>query len=77
VHHTGHQCPQDQEPDDHYDVPRGDHSEGQGHGRTDEDELEIDGMTYQTIGDIIAEHFAEDIEDEVLDGLKLVPKDND
>tara|TARA_R110000764_G_scaffold94126_2_gene177876 strand:- start:4949 stop:5302 length:354 start_codon:yes stop_codon:yes gene_type:complete len=43
----------------------------------DEDELEIDGMTYQTIGDIIAEHFAEDIEDEVLDGLKLVPKDND
>ena len=47
----------------------------------DEDELDLEGMTYQTIGDIIAEHMAEDIEDEVLEaevkGLKLVPKDEE
>lgn len=45
----------------------------------DEVEIELEGMTYQTIGDIIAEHMAEEIEDEVLDVkvLKLVPKDEE
>ena len=36
--------------------------------------------TYETIGDLLAEHFAveiDDIEDEVLEGLKLVPKDEE
>ena len=43
----------------------------------DEDELEIEGMSSQSIGDIIAEHFAEEVEDEVLEGmgLKLVQKE--